>query len=89
KIENIFAIAYHHKHDCLILSAFGCGAFKNPSDHIASIFKSVIYQYAGFFNTIYFAIVDDHNTGNKTNPQGNLLPFQEILDGLIVPSPIN
>ncbi|CAF1043805.1 unnamed protein product [Rotaria sordida] len=89
KIENIFAIAYHHKHDCLVLSAFGCGAFKNPPSHIASIFKSVIYQYAGFFNAIYFAIVDDHNTGNKINPQGNLLPFQEILDGLTVPSPIN
>ncbi|CAF4992781.1 unnamed protein product [Rotaria sp. Silwood1] len=89
KIENIFAIAHHHKHDCLVLSAFGCGAFKNPPGHIASIFKSVIYQYAGFFNTIYFAIVDDHNTGNKINPQGNLIPFQEILDGLVVSSPTN
>ncbi|CAF4515023.1 unnamed protein product, partial [Didymodactylos carnosus] len=30
KIENIFAIAYHHKHDYLVLSALGCGAFRNP-----------------------------------------------------------
>ncbi|CAF3925214.1 unnamed protein product [Adineta steineri] len=87
KIENIFAIAHYHKHDCLVLSALGCGAFKNPPGHIAAIFKSVILQYAGFFNTIYFAIVDDHNTGNKINPQGNFLPFQELLDGFMVPSP--
>ncbi|CAF4515491.1 unnamed protein product [Rotaria sp. Silwood2] len=82
KIENIFAIAYHHKHDCLVLSAFGCGAFKNPPEHIALLFKSVIYQYAGFFKTIYFAIVDDHNTGNQINPDGNFLPFTKILHGL-------
>lgn len=30
KIENLFAIAYKHGHDSLVLSAFGCGAFKNP-----------------------------------------------------------
>ncbi|CAF5001073.1 unnamed protein product, partial [Rotaria sp. Silwood1] len=84
KIENIFAIAYHHEHDCLVLSALGCGAFKNPPKHVASLFKSTILKYAGFFNTIYFAIVDDHNTGNRMNPNGNFLPFQEILDGLIV-----
>ncbi|CAF1067567.1 unnamed protein product [Didymodactylos carnosus] len=59
KVENIFAIAHYHKHDCLVLSALGCGAFKNPPGHIASIFKSVILQYVGLFNIIYFAIVDD------------------------------
>ena len=30
KIENLFAIAYKQGHDSLVLSAFGCGAFKNP-----------------------------------------------------------
>ncbi|CAF1167572.1 unnamed protein product [Rotaria sordida] len=87
KIENIFTIAHHHKHDCLVLSAFGCGAFRNPPEHIAALFKSVIYQYAGYFETIYFAIVDDHNTGNAINPLGNFLPFQQILDGLVVRPP--
>ncbi|CAF4535922.1 unnamed protein product, partial [Didymodactylos carnosus] len=62
KIENIFAIAVTHGHDSLVLSALGCGAFKNPPDHVALIFKSVIEQYAGFFKQIIFAIIDDHNT---------------------------
>jgi uncharacterized protein (TIGR02452 family) len=30
KIETLFAVAYKNKHDSLVLSAFGCGAFKNP-----------------------------------------------------------
>ncbi|CAF3410048.1 unnamed protein product [Rotaria socialis] len=82
KIENLFSIAYHHKHDCLVLSALGCGAFQNPPDHVAKLFRSVIEQYAGFFQSIIFAIVDDHNTGNNLNPQGNFTPFQRELDGL-------
>ncbi|CAF4647224.1 unnamed protein product [Rotaria socialis] len=84
KIESLFVMAYHHQHDCLILSALGCGAFKNPPTHMASIFKSVIQQYAGYFKTIHFAIVDDHNTGNQHNPDGNYLPFKRILDGFRV-----
>ena len=84
KIENIFAIAYHQNHDSLVLSAFGCGAFRNPPEHVAKIFQSVIEQYAGFFEEIIFAIIDDHNTGHSLNPQGNFLPFQRQLDQMIV-----
>ncbi|CAF1126012.1 unnamed protein product [Didymodactylos carnosus] len=84
KIENIFSIAHHHKHNCLVLSALGCGAFRNPPDHVAKLFRSVIEQYAGFFELIIFAIIDDHNTGNNLNPQGNFTPFQRELHGLIV-----
>ncbi|CAF0961047.1 unnamed protein product [Rotaria sordida] len=83
KIENIFAIGHHHQHDSLVLSAFGCGAFKNPPRHIALLFKSAIQKYAGYFRIIYFAIIDDHNTGHTVNPQGNLLPFKQILDGFV------
>lgn len=84
KIENIFAIAHHHKHDCLVLSALGCGAFKNPPDHVAKLFRSVIEQYAGFFQSIVFAIVDDQNAGRHLNPEGNYSSFANVLDDLIV-----
>ncbi|CAF3316418.1 unnamed protein product, partial [Rotaria socialis] len=82
KIENIFAIAYHQKHDSLVLSAFGCGALRNPPKHIATIFKSVIEQYAGYFKYIYFAIADDHNAGQDLNPTGNYRLFHKLLDNL-------
>ena len=80
KIENIFAIAYYNQHDSLVLSALGCGAFKNPPEHVAKIFRSVIEQYAGFFRLIVFAIIDDHNTGLNLNPKGNFLPFQREFE---------
>jgi uncharacterized protein (TIGR02452 family) len=80
KIENIFVIAHQHKHDCLVLSALGCGAFRNPPSHVATIFKSVIDQYAGYFQQIHFAIIDDHNAGHDLNPTGNYRPFQSMLD---------
>ncbi|CAF0972161.1 unnamed protein product [Didymodactylos carnosus] len=86
KIENIFAIAYHQKHNCLVLSALGCGAFKNPPKHVALIFKSVIEQYAGFFKSIHFAIIDDHNAGRRHNREGNYDPFKEILHNMRVKS---
>ncbi|UJR12850.1 hypothetical protein I4U23_017024 [Adineta vaga] len=78
KIENIFSIAYHHGHDSLVLSAFGCGAFKNPPEHVAQLFYSVIEQYAGFFKCIVFAIIDDHNTGRHLNREGNFKPFERL-----------
>ncbi|CAF2763646.1 unnamed protein product [Rotaria sp. Silwood2] len=81
KIENIFAIAYHHRHESLVLSAIGCGAFKNPPDHVVQLFRSVIEQYAGFFKLIIFAVIDDHNSGSHLNPKGNFKPFKEALDG--------
>lgn len=84
KIQTLFAIAYHHKHDCLVLSAFGCGAFRNPPMDVAKLFRIVIEQYAGFFKSITFAIVDDHNAGHQLNPDGNFTPFQTVFHGMVV-----
>ena len=81
KIENIFSIAYHHGHDSIVLSAFGCGISGNPPEHITRIFFSVIEQYACFFDTIVFAIIDDHNAGQPSNLHGNLKPFLDVLSG--------
>ncbi|CAF1213086.1 unnamed protein product [Rotaria magnacalcarata] len=83
KLENLLSIAHYYQHDCLILSALGCGAFRNPPDHVAKLFRSVIEQYAGFFQTIIFAIIDDHNSGQRHNPEGNFKSFKDELDGQI------
>ncbi|CAF1579213.1 unnamed protein product [Rotaria magnacalcarata] len=79
KIENIFSIAHHQKHNCLVLSAFGCGAFKNPPEDMAALFKTVILQYAGFFHMIVFAITDGHSTNGLHNPQENFVSFHNLL----------
>ena len=46
----------------LVLSALGCGAFNNPPSHVAEIFRAVIQQYGSLFQSITFAIVEDHNS---------------------------
>ncbi|UJR19269.1 hypothetical protein I4U23_022398 [Adineta vaga] len=84
KIANLFSIAYHQGHDSLVLSAFGCGNFRNPPNHVAAVFHSVIEQYAGFFKQIKFAIFDDYNNGQCVNPGRNYESFKKLLDNVKV-----
>jgi uncharacterized protein (TIGR02452 family) len=82
KIQCIFELAYTKKHENLVLSAFGCGAYGNPPEQIAKLFKEVIEQdFSGCFRNIVFAIYDDHNSYREHNPNGNLKPFKEVFNG--------
>ena len=59
KIKSIFEIAKDQNHDSIVLSAFGCGAFGNPPNDIALLFKEAIekYEYLFDFKYIAFAII--------------------------------
>lgn len=63
-IESILLRAYLEGNDCVVLGPIGCGAFQNPPDAVASIFKEVLYdrEMARLFNLVVFAIIDDHNS---------------------------
>ena len=61
KIRMLFYSSYKHGNDCLILSAWGCGAFGCPTEHVARLFKEVIEEKQGCFKKIVFAIFDDDN----------------------------
>ncbi|OJJ17773.1 TIGR02452 family protein [marine bacterium AO1-C] len=82
KIRNILRISAAQHHDCLILSALGCGAYGNPPHHMARLFKEVLVEddFAGRFKAVIFAIIDDHNAWKPHNPLGNLIPFQEVFN---------
>jgi uncharacterized protein (TIGR02452 family) len=57
KIQTIFSIAFEMKQTVLILSAFGCGAFQNPPQHIARLFQEVIREsFPHCFHTIIFSV---------------------------------
>lgn len=77
KIRTILRIAGTFNHDCLVLSAFGCGAFQNPPHHMAKLFKQVFDEpeFKDRFRLVVFAIIDDHNSWRDHNPEGNILPF--------------
>jgi uncharacterized protein (TIGR02452 family) len=83
KIRALLRIAGKYRHDCLVLSAFGCGAFRNPPNHVAALFQEVFREteFMRQFKLIVFAILDDHNSWQEHNPKGNVLPFLETFGG--------
>lgn len=66
KIRSMFYYAKQAGCKNIVLSAFGCGVFKNNPVEVAEMFQSVIQQpdvlYS--FDNIYFAILNDHNADN-------------------------
>lgn len=83
KIRTILRIAGKYNHDCLVLSAFGCGAFCNPPHHMARLFKQVFNEneFKNRFELVVFSIIGDHNSWKDHNPQGNVLPFLKEFEG--------
>lgn len=81
KIRQIFDIAIENGHDSLVLSAFGCGAYKTPPTEMARLFKEVIdsKKYKRAFKAIHFAIINLPSTNGKHNPEGNFQPFKDVL----------
>lgn len=77
KMRMMIRVAILKKHTCLVLSAYGCGAFKNPPNVIARLFKEIMdeKEFKGQFEYIAFSIIDDHNSGKSHNGEGNVTPF--------------
>lgn len=83
RVRTILRIAGKHKHNCLVLGAFGCGAFRNPPNHIAKVFKEVFLEeeFYNAFKLVIFSIIEDRNSWMEHNPEGNVLPFLNVFDG--------
>jgi uncharacterized protein (TIGR02452 family) len=81
RVLHILGLCVARGHDAVVLSAFGCGAFRNPPRHVAQIFRDTIKEYAFHyhFRFIMFAIIDDHNARQSHNPRGNFEPFYEVF----------
>jgi len=81
KIRTILNSALDNGHDAIVLSAFGCGAYRNPPAHVAALFSEVFMEPTFFrsFKHISFAILDDHNAGKMHNPKGNVQPFVDVF----------
>ncbi|MDE6291549.1 MAG: TIGR02452 family protein, partial [Muribaculaceae bacterium] len=81
KMRTVFRIGLRHGHDSLVLGAWGCGAFCNPPEHIAELFKEVLEEteFRDKYREIIFSIIDDHNSRRPHNPEGNILPFLRVF----------
>ncbi|MDO5133761.1 MAG: TIGR02452 family protein [Eubacteriales bacterium] len=75
RIRNILEVAAANDVDILILGAFGCGAFNNPPELVAGVFRRLLVEkrYGRFFKKTVFAI--KRNNAQNTN----LLAFQDAF----------
>ena len=66
KVRAILDTCYIHQQRHLILGAFGCGAFSNPPEQVAEIFREVLssVDYQNAFEIVIFAILDGPSTYN-------------------------
>jgi uncharacterized protein (TIGR02452 family) len=80
KMKIMLNMCLENHHYNVVLSAFGCGAYRNPPKNVARCFKKVVTEFNGLFDNIIFAIIDDHNSFQKHNAEGNLTPFAEAFD---------
>ena len=56
RAKHILHVAAASGVDCLVLGAFGCGAFQNDPNVVARAYAVALKEYRHYFDTIEFAI---------------------------------
>ena len=74
RAKKIFSVAAQKKVEVLVLGAFGCGAFCNDPNVVATAYYNVMPSFLNSFKTIEFAVYCSSN-----NLQ-NYLAFREVFD---------
>ena len=76
RIEKILRTAKKEGTEVLILGAFGCGAFHNPPELVAKVFKNLLGKYR--FETVEFAIFN-----RRESPDNNFHTFERVFRPLL------
>jgi uncharacterized protein (TIGR02452 family) len=82
KMRVILRTAIKNKHRKIVLGALGCGAFRNPPQEVARMWRDVFGEVefsGGWWEEVVFAVLNQGNTGGK-----NFKIFQQELDGVAV-----
>lgn len=66
RIRAVLHAAKQSGYSSLVLGAWGCGAFGNPPDLVAQLFRAQLVspEFRGAFEQIVFAVVDPSGDGN-------------------------
>lgn len=75
RAEQILRVALHHRHEVLVLGAWGCGVFRNDPHQVAQVFAELLSQppFRSSFRRAVFGIYD------RSKGQTTLRAFQERL----------
>lgn len=65
RIEQIVLSAIENDTECIVLGAWGCGAFRQDARLIASAFVEILNKYSGYFKKVVFAIKSTPTWTNK------------------------
>ena len=77
-IDFLLDVVHMQGEECshIILSAWGCGAFKQNASAVARCFRQALARFdARTFPDVTFAVIDDHNSP----PPGNLHAFRAVF----------
>lgn len=77
RIRRIFQVASAEENEVLIPGAFGCGAFSNPPDVVADVFRLMTKEFIRQFETIEYAVY--HTDRDKENYKAFQCAFEEYL----------
>lgn len=79
RIRAVLHAVREERCECLVLGAFGCGAFGNPPQLVAAKFAEALSspEFRGAFGTVVFAIL-----GATASDTGNLASFHDMLGRL-------
>lgn len=62
KIKSMIYEPYLHGCHNLVLSAFGCGVFRNDPEYISIVFDRYVPLMKSLYDNVVFAILNDHNS---------------------------
>jgi uncharacterized protein (TIGR02452 family) len=59
RVLKVLAVAAAHRHEALVLGAWGCGVFGNDCQEVAELFRRALTgRFRGAFSRVVFAILD-------------------------------
>ena len=67
RLQRIVDIAYENGNECLVLGAFGCGAFQNNPNIVARATKEILKDNEGKFKKVIIAVYCNPNDENNYN----------------------
>ena len=89
KMRLSLRIAAKHGHRKLVLGALGCGAFRNPPEEVAKLWREILSEEeftGGWWDNVVFAVLDKGSDGANAgiDREGNFKIFERILTGVLV-----